>query len=154
MKDRIAKGLEKDRIEEDCIEKGCIENPEQIMFSELDPTPTQWQDINSALSRSISSDNSILDPSPEEPLTSLTNSATSEMLGSAQNSMEDSSEHSETTPLQAVAEEPSPLARGSDSSYDKNICAYIIKKTVQCFIQATYRRKVEKLCRKYRCDYS
>jgi hypothetical protein len=93
---------------------------------------------------------SIFNPSPEESLPSKT----SEISGSAQNSMEGSSEHSETTPLQTVAEEPSPLANGSDSSYEKNICANIIKKTVQWFIQATYRRKVEKLCRKYRCDYS
>lgn len=47
-----------------------------------------------------------------------------------------------------------PSTKSNDSNYEKNICAYITKKTVQCFLSSTYRRKVQKLCTKYGCDYS
>jgi hypothetical protein len=41
-----------------------------------------------------------------------------------------------------VVREKRCATKASDSNYEKNICAYITKKAVQCFIQPTYRRKV------------
>ena len=41
-----------------------------------------------------------------------------------------------------------------DLNYEKNICAYITKKAVQCFVSKKYSGKVQKICQKYSCDFA
>lgn len=51
------------------------------------------------------------------------------------------------------ATETSRRRKEKDSNYEKNICAYITKKAVQCLLSADYRTAVKKLCTKHGCDF-
>ena len=44
--------------------------------------------------------------------------------------------------------------RNVELNYEKNICAYITKKAVQCFVSKQYSGKIKKMCAKNSCDYS
>lgn len=57
------------------------------------------------------------------------------------------------TDIVSNSTETSRRRREKDSNYEKNICAYITKKAVQCLLSADYRTTVKKTCTKHGCDF-
>jgi len=57
------------------------------------------------------------------------------------------------TDIVSYSTETNRRRKEKDSNYEKNICAYITKKSVQCLLSADYRKAVKKLCAKHGCDF-
>ena len=110
--------------------------------------PQQWEFANNGLMRQISVDQSepiFLDPISVSPFEE----------SSSQTSWLESF-HSDTETGLTIASDSTETKRRrkeKDSNYEKNICAYITKKAVQCLLAADYRTAVKKLCAKHGCDF-
>lgn len=125
-----------------------IERDHDFLFLEDWFTPQQWEFANNGLMRQISVDQN-------EP-TFLDSISVSPIEESSSQTSWLENFHSETETGLDIASEPTEIKRRrkeKDSNYEKNICAYITKKAVQCLLAPDYRKAVKKLCAKHGCDF-
>ena len=126
-----------------------IERDYDFFCAEDSSEPQQWEHANIGLMRQISLD-------PTEPIMLNLISIPPIQEPSTQPSWVDDYRPTDIeTGSETVSNsaESNRRRREKDSNYEKNICAYITKKAVQCLLSADYRTAVKKLCAKHGCDF-
>lgn len=126
-----------------------IERGYDFLCAEDSFEPQQWEYANNGLTRQISLDQT------EHNLLNLISIPPREEQSSQSSWIDDYHPTDTETGSETVSNsaESNRRRKEKDSNYEKNICAYITKKAVQCLLSADYRTAVKKLCAKHGCDF-